>query len=324
MASSAAFPIIRLAIPYTSPPSRLRTLSLYFPRPLEESDPANTVWVIYIHGGAWRDPLQTAQCIEPTLAHFTNRVPSLNKIAAIASINYRLSPYPTHPTDPSSKDDEERNAKHPDHVRDVKEALAWLRREYGVGQSNRGGKGFKWIGVGHSCGATLLLQLIAGVGLPPKDEGSTTTALAHPSALILLAGIYNIPLLLENHQQPSSSPEFAAIYKDIIQGAFGKEKSAWEDASPSYHPPVFLHSMGLTSVMLAHSPYDELVEKEQDEAMLRSLKSSGWTAVEENYSQSQRGLVECRNLSGSHDFVWEEGSQVAELISEVIPRVIMQ
>jgi hypothetical protein len=31
---------------YTEPPSRLRELSIYFPRPIEESDPEKTVFVV--------------------------------------------------------------------------------------------------------------------------------------------------------------------------------------------------------------------------------------------------------------------------------------
>ena len=297
------------SIPYTNPPNRLQTLDIWLPRPLEESDPSKSLWIIYIHGGAWRDPTQTSLYAEPTLKHLFSSLHS--NIAGIASLNYRLSPYPSHPTDPSSPSDHDRNVAHPTHIRDVAQGIAYLQKEYGVE---------RWIGVGHSCGATLLCHYVSGTGLDQNGNGGG------PEALILTAGIYNIPLFLRNHFPPACPENIAKIYNTIITGAFGANTSVYHGVSPvagKYGTESWPNGK---LIVLAHSYEDELVERAQRDVMCVALDREGWGIVmedgdEEANVQTGRRVLEVRDIKGTHDFVWEDGEQSAKLIAEVVERL---
>jgi kynurenine formamidase len=303
--SSSHYPVYSFSIPYTSPSGSLQTLDTWLPRPLQQSGTSNTTWIIYVHGGAWRDPQQDSKGVQPTIRHLESSHPGAVKhIAGIASINYRLSPYPSHPTNPNKPDDVQRNAKHPDHVRDVARAIEYLKKEYGMK---------RWIGVGHSCGATILLQYVSGISFTPLST-------MQPEALLVLEGIYSIPLLLQNHQ-PSSCPEkVSRIYHDFICGAFG-DASTYKEVSPvsgSYSVVVW---PGAKVVLLGHSAEDELVEVEQRDVMLERLKVEGWSGEEEG---GAKRIVLVRDMKGGHDEMWEDGIQIAGSISEVLKIVCSQ
>ncbi|KAF2131342.1 alpha/beta-hydrolase [Dothidotthia symphoricarpi CBS 119687] len=303
--SAPVYPRHIPSIPYSDSGNRLQTLDIWLPRPLEQSDPTNSIWIVYIHGGAWRDPTQDARCVEPTIKHLSSPFPP--KIAGIASLNYRLSPYSTHPTDPSSPTDPNRTAQHPTHVRDIALGLEYLAQNYGVK---------RWIGVGHSCGATLLLQHVAGIGI---DHGNTT----RPESLILIAGIYNIPLLLANHVPPACPAPIAAIYASFIAGAFGADASAYLPASPvagKYSTQTWPEGR---LMILAHSYDDELIERAQRDVMCVALDRQGWSIVMEDGDEEREGgrVLEVRDLKGGHDWIWEDGGQIARLVGEVVERL---
>jgi kynurenine formamidase len=288
----------------------------------------------YVHGGAWRDPTQSSTCIEPTLKHLLSpaHAATLPHIAGVASLNYTLSPYPSHATQPSSPADASRNATHPQHIRDVARAVRFLQRTYNVR---------RWIASGHSCGATLLLQLAAGIGLEDDDDSNTaqqqqqpqhgTSTGGGPEALVLTAGIYNVPLLLANHAPPACPADIAAIYADIVAGAFGADKAAYRAVSPvagKYGPAAWPNGR---LVVLAHSYEDELVERAQRDVMCVALDREGWAIVMEEGDDegvlgssggSGRRVLEVRDLKGSHDFVWEDGEQVARLLGDAILRLV--
>ncbi|KAJ4317824.1 hypothetical protein N0V94_004738 [Neodidymelliopsis sp. IMI 364377] len=269
----------------------------------------------YIHGGAWRDPTQSASCINPTLTHLlTSHSTTLSNIAGIASLNYRLSPYASHPSCPSSPSDASRNATHPDHVRDVASALQFLRKQYGVQ---------RWVGAGHSCGATLLLQLVAGIGL---QEGAQQESGGGPEGLVLLCGIYNIPLMLRNHDPPACPENISKIYYEFIAGAFGGDKEAYRHVSPvagRYGKETWKNGK---LVVLAHSYEDELIERQQRDVMCVALDREGWGIVmEEGDGEAEVGegsrVLEVRDLKGGHDWIWEDGEQVALLFADVVGRL---
>jgi kynurenine formamidase len=295
--SAPQYPIYHSAISYTSPTSKLQTLDLWLPRAPSRSDPHATTWVIYVHGGAWRDPMQDSRCVQPTIKHLEQgHADALEKIAGIASINYRLSPYPSHPTDPSKPDDPQRNVRHPHHVQDVHSAIECLKKEHGLA---------RWIGVGHSCGATLLLQLVAGIGL--SQPCSTL-----PEALILLEGIYSIPLLLRNHLPPSCPENISRIYHEFIEGAFG-DSSTFDAQSPVSGMYTESAWPGAKLVVLGHSAEDELLEVAQRDVMLAKLKDEGW----KDAGPATR-TVQIRDLAGGHDEIWEDGLQIAGLINDAV------
>ncbi|KAL1791912.1 hypothetical protein ACET3X_009663 [Alternaria dauci] len=315
--TATAFPRHIPSIPYSDPPSRLQTLDVWLPRPLEETskNANNAIWLVYVHGGAWRDPLIESQSFEPTIKHLvTSHSATLDNIAGVASLNYRLSPYPDHATQPSTPGDPERSSKHPQHVRDVAHGIRYLQREYGMK---------RWIGVGHSCGATLLCQLISAVGLTAELIPSP-----QPEALILISGIYNLSLLLRNHLPPTTPEYISEIYKNFVVGAFGEDQAEWQAASPvsgKYNAQQWPEGKLL---MLCHSYEDELVERAQRDVMCVALDREGWNIVmevgddEDEVKAEGRRVVNVRDLKGGHDWIWEDGKQIAILAAEAVERLV--
>jgi acetyl esterase/lipase len=315
--TATTFPRHIPSIPYSDPPSRLQTLDIWLPRPLEEttSQNANAIWLVYIHGGAWRDPEIEAISFEHTVKHLVaSHAPTLANIAGIASLNYRLSPYPDHKTQPSTPSDPERSARHPQHIRDVGHAIQYLQREYSVK---------RWIGIGHSCGATMLCQLINGIGLMPE-----LIPAPGPEALILISGLYNLPLLVRNHLPPTTPAPIAKIYRDFMELAFGEDEAEWQKASPvtfKYNAQQWPEGKLL---ILCHSYEDELVERTQRDVMCVALDREGWNTVmevgdeEDQVKAEGRRVVNVRDLKGGHDWIWEDGKQIAILAAEAVERLV--
>ncbi|KAF3000310.1 hypothetical protein E8E13_008893 [Curvularia kusanoi] len=303
------------SIPYAGTLDRLQTLDVWLPRPLDQSNPKDSLWIVYVHGGAWRDPSQDSRCVEPTLSRLLeSHSTSLSKVAGIASINYRLSPYPSHPTDPSTPSDASRNASHPDHVRDVACALRFLAAEYGLR---------RWVGAGHSCGATLLLQYVSGIGLTDED---LKDYYGGPEGMVLLCGIYNIPLLLQNHNPPTCPENISAIYYDFIAGAFGQNRDIYRALSPISGRFGLQQWPNGKLMVLAHSYEDELIERQQRDVMCVALDREGWGIVmeegdgEADLEESSR-VLEVRDLKGGHDWIWEDGEQIAKLLADAVQRL---
>ncbi|KAL9035183.1 MAG: hypothetical protein Q9180_004996 [Flavoplaca navasiana] len=240
-----------LNIPYTSPATSLQTLDLHLPT-LAPSYPSYTI--IYIHGGAFRDPLITSKSILPSLPFLfpstsispTSKLPSIshdshgsnesgqreNHIAAIVSVNYRLIPYPTHPTHPSTPDDEDRNAKWPDQVNDVRAAIEWLSSssdsvdELGEerGRYSRLTSQSDIILVGHSVGATIAFAVALELGYRDDAERDDVEGSKHKiKAVVGIEGIYDFTALRDAHL------DYRSVYEDFTNGAFGAEADGnWE------------------------------------------------------------------------------------------------
>ncbi|KAI7189344.1 hypothetical protein KC363_g4987, partial [Hortaea werneckii] len=300
MDTTRGFPQSRRNLRY-SPHSALNTLDYYIPR--RPSTAAHQLWIIYIHGGAWRDPDIDSTSFLQT-QHLLCQSREIDQIAGFASINYRLSPYPSHPTSPSDPADPARNAHHPDHLTDILDALRHLQDTFGFGT--------RYLLVGHSCGATLAFQA-AMMHLP-----SFPSPVTPPLALLAVEGLYDLPALVSHH---ADSP----IYQHLITNAFGPDPAVWAAASPAISLSSSSSSQqhqqhpGPQLIALAHSRQDELVEWAQVDRMHAALKrSGGWDEVgrEEGAGGGRLKLIE---LHGGHDQVWREGgAELARAVGEVL------
>lgn len=276
----------------------------------------------YIHGGAWRDPNVTSASFDK--AESLLRTKAL-PIAGFASISYRLSSHPNHPQKQATTSPNEfRSAKHPDHIRDVEAALAFLQNTYGFGA--------RYILVGHSCGATLAFQAVMGavanhreqasIGVDDSETGSETISSspgplpprlsAQPIAIVGIGGIYDLRKLLHTHRD-------IPAYREFIEGAFGLEELVWDGVSPAQ----MMGSRGVEGgwksgrlAVLAHSKEDELVDEGQVEAMKEAL--SGWEKSEALIPKQELTARDRRvrvlEIGGKHDDAWIDGREVARAI----------
>lgn len=237
--------------------------------------------VRYIHGGAWRDPLVDASSFATTVDLLASTEVT-HAVAGYASINYRLSPYPNHPTKPSSADDPSRNAEHPDHINDVTRALFFLEEKYKISG--------RYVLVGHSCGATLAFQV--------PIEYNHFTMVPQPACIIGSEGIYDIPSLVKVH-------DHVPYYRQFCCAAFGNVEKAWVEASP-YTAKTQAIWANTRTLIISHSEEDDLVEKEQATKMLeRFAETPEW------HGQSRYTPV-----TGSHNETWEKGTEMAKIILE--------
>lgn len=255
--------------------------------------------------------MQTSSQFEPTMNHLLalqppagseHSLPSvpipsplLPHIAGFASLNYRLSPHPSHLTSPSSPDDKSRNAKHPNHINDVTAALGYLQAEYKFGH--------RYILVGHSCGASLAFQVAMGLSTLPH-----ASAVKQPIGIIGVCGLYDIPATIQNHPDQY-------MYKDFVSQAFGEDELTWIEASPASGHYADTWGCGKFS-MIAHSRDDELVEWAQCEIMTEALKKQ---SDDGSGVLTQDMLVE---LIGKHAEVWQDGKQIAECIESALQELL--
>ncbi|KIW01011.1 uncharacterized protein PV09_07528 [Verruconis gallopava] len=283
----------------------LQNYDVCLPRPLEESSPERTVWVIFIHGGAWRDPSQDKSELQPALSQLLACPDSLTLqcIAGFAAPNYGLS---THAPDDESKPAGLR-VRHDRHIADVVLSLCHLRQKYNVGAEG----GYRYVLVGHSAGATLAFQSVM--------RSSARSTLLPASAVVGLAGIYDLPALVENH---ADEP----FYRKIVVDAFGEDESVWREASPTNAAyDRAWREGGLKTVILGASEGDVLVEKEQWQEMQKTLEHQGWKTLrsedEARASSEQQKEIVLLRLEGTHDQIWRLGHGVRKSIELVISRL---
>lgn len=118
-----------------------------------------------------------------------------------------------------------------------------------------------------------------------------------PLAVLAVEGIYHLPALLETHaDQP--------VYRDLVENAFGQgdlsavSPALWDwEGSGSFDEGL--------AVVVAHSREDELVDWEQAELMVDSLK--GW-------AKDGKREVRFFEVQGTHDSVWREGTELVKAV----------
>ncbi|KAL1836699.1 hypothetical protein VTJ49DRAFT_4758 [Mycothermus thermophilus] len=232
----------KTGVPYLPPGQALllQTLDIWIPNTDQASsapDPTTLpslpgTWIVYIHGGAWRDPAIDSTSFSPAATLLLSRgtTTSSPTIAGLVSLNYRLSPHPSHPA-PS---DPARQAAHPDHITDVLTGLAFLHRL--LASTHSSANPIQWILAGHSCGATLAFQAVAspsrwGLPLPPPPPQPQPLHFPKPTALIGFEGLYDLAGFI------ASPPEHYAWlregYREFVSGAFGDDETVWRAVCPA-------------------------------------------------------------------------------------------
>lgn len=312
--------VAALNIPYVQDGHRFQTLNIYVPRTQQTASlvgssvtsipgesPADGLprWHVHIHGGAWRDPNLTATSIEPAVAHaFSDADPS-KPIDAIISINYTLSPFPSHPSlphDPTKKGspDPAREGRHPDHIRDVLRAFAFLR--------SLGLRDDSYILTGHSAGACLafqsMLQHPLAWGIDDVDEPP------RPAALLGMNGLYDLPDLVDH--LGDSHANLAEVYRDLQGHAFGADRGLWEQASPARLPLSRLRERAALGrmprfIIVDQSAEDQLVPMNQADKMEAHLRGVEGLRV-----------VRGSRCTGKHAAPWEQGIMIWEGVKDVL------
>ncbi|POS82854.1 hypothetical protein EPUL_005484, partial [Erysiphe pulchra] len=258
----------------------LQRISLFQPPP-KRTEPQHTdaLWIIYIHGGAWRDPNITERSFDHTVDILLSGR-WIHKIKGFASISYRLSPHPDHKQlSPISKNSAQ-EAKHPDHINDVLMGLTYLQKNFGVKD--------KYVLVGHSCGATLAFQTL-------WSKQFDYAGFVKPRIIVGVAGIYDLRGLRDRH--PNSG------YEEFISGAFGTDEEVWDMVSPINLSLAENPWCDANMVVLVSSPSDEFIDSQQIDEFEKALKKffSGVTLRAYLRVETWRRILNC-----SHDDIWKK------------------
>ncbi|KAJ0116141.1 hypothetical protein J7T55_005087 [Diaporthe amygdali] len=262
------------------------------------ADPATGApkpWLIFIHGGAWRDPRSTFSEAEPTINTLLDpssqwHIPDApSRVAGFASINYRLSPHPSFSQDTATTPSfATRSARHPDHLVDVLSGLRFLQRRLGFVDGG-------YVLFGHSAGAFLAYQALLG----PEclTGGGESSGVSLPAAVVGFEGIYDLVGL---------DGRMGGGYAGFMEAAFGTDRDAWRHASPATAGGNFrdwADREGPRLAVLAQSVGDELVDMPEVETMERRLKEDG-----------VQNLLVFKDLKGGHFDVLNDGSFARVLV----------
>ncbi|POR38887.1 Kynurenine formamidase [Tolypocladium paradoxum] len=260
-------------------------------------------WIIYIHGGAWRDPLVDSSSFESAALNIL-AAKHTTPVAGIASLNYPLSSHPNHPThpapprDPSQPIDIAGTAKHPDHILAVLSALAYLQRDLGVAHD--------YILSGHSCGATLAFQVAmdsqrwAGIG----NKEQVIPIIKKPSVIVGLNGLYNLAHFI--NQPDESHAALVPVYDAFTRGAFGDDEQVWQQVCPTDVEDWAKEWPEGKTVVVVQSREDGLVPYSQTELMKMRLSETSKLEVKE------------LDAGGDHNDLWKQGDSLAEIMLEVL------
>ncbi len=292
-------------VPYVPNALSLQTLDVWVTAAGSDPPEASALpvrpgrWIVFIHGGAWRDPLVTSEAFDPTAQNLLQHASSGGvPIAGLASINYRLSPHPDHPTDPSppkdgSPPDPARQARQPDHISDVLSALAFLQR--------LGGAADGYVLSGHSCGATLTFQTV----MDSKRWGPDLAAPTKPAVVVGLNGLYDLAGFLAS--PPAGYEWLAEEYGEFTRLAFGDDPAGWKAACPTTAQGWTSEWTGAEKAVLVQSRADSLVPYSQLEGLRAVLKAAG----------AGFEVLELE-AGGDHNDLWRQGDRMAEIFEEVL------
>ena len=198
--------------------------------------------LLQVHGGAWVMGQKEGQA-HPLMAHLAERG------WVCVTINYRLSPAATWP----------------DHVADVKRAIAWAKANIG----RYGGDPDMVVITGGSAGGHLssLAALTPGVAAfqPGFEDADTSVAAAVP-----FYGVYDF-----TDRDGVANRGLEELLADrVFKTSLADDREAWEQASPVHHvgsdaPPFFV----------IHGTNDTIVPVEQARTFTALLREASQQAV---------------------------------------------
>lgn len=303
----------------------LQSYDLFIP----EVDSSNKVepnrpkyWILYIHGGYFRDPKTNSSSFNTTLHQLVQENKYANvrpHIAGYASINYRLSAHPAYPQDESRVPNYElRNARWPEHIHDVLSAIAHLQSRYNFGN--------QYLLVGHSVGATMAVLSIL---LSHQTVNNHIFPQIHPPTAILgVCGIYDFPHL------HTTFPDYESLTRNAIPNpADDTIASPALYSADEFETRWTIESNTKTKpkrhLILAHSRTDGLVDWSQVERMNSvftssakppSSSSTATTSSSSSPPSSHESQINVRivEISGAHDEIWERGTELTRVIVEGI------
>lgn len=215
-----------------------QSLDIYAPSDAGANEKPPPV-VVFMHGGGWR-----AADKRDALGVHANICTALARRGLVAvNVNYRLSP----------------RVRHPAHALDAAHAVAWVSENI----QRFGGDALNIFASGHSSGG----HLAALVTLDERYLHEAGASAAVIKGVIGISGIYNIAHFAGRNR---------AANRLMTRPAFGRDRQAWADASPTSHA-----RRGAPPFLMINAEQDERLEEEAGElaALLRRAGTSANTLI---------------------------------------------
>ncbi|ODV97168.1 hypothetical protein PACTADRAFT_74724 [Pachysolen tannophilus NRRL Y-2460] len=207
--------------------------------------------IIFIHGGAWRDPNNTFKDFEKLIKNINNELSSLsslnNKIE-LYSLDYRLSP----------------TVKHPCHLIDVINAINYIIKNINSNLKNL-------TLVGHSVGSTLAIQVLDYKKLLNYyNENIDELDISFIKNLVLLDGIYDIPKLLDEY------PSYLSFINEAFEEKnFNTATQLSISNKDEKNVQIGMYFKFLKKIIIVQSENDELLSLNQTNFFVKWLNSIG-------------------------------------------------
>lgn len=259
--------------------NHLQTYDVHIP---QRTVPSNGYWLVYIHGGYFRDPKVDSTSLVPTIKILEQNDAAAH-IKAYASLDYRLSPHTSYPQNENTPHYDFNDAYWPNQPEDIIAAMQHLQKTYPESK--------RYVLVGHSVGAEL--AFIAA--LQASSHG-----IAAPAAMLGVCGIYDFPAI------HASNPGYDSLTKNAMR------PEDYKSASPACYSLDKYEKIWNGEkilVVLAAGKADELVVWDQVEIMENLLKPSKTIETE---------VIE---VYGKHNEVWETGTELARAIQHTLKRM---
>lgn len=184
--------------------------------------------------------------------------------------------------------DEDGRVMFPEPINDVCVALSQVAAKVGLTEDN-------YVLIGQSAGAALAFQLLMGTA----SDSAPRPPL--PKAIIGVSGLYDLVRINDHYK---------GQYAKYIVSALGPNQRDWQNASPAKFKGQYRKQwLGDRWLVLADSTEDKLVDTGELDSMLARLKMED---IE---------VHEVRNMVGCHDFIWQDGVQIARLVEELLPKL---
>ena len=171
----------------------------------------------------------------------------------------------------------------------MRAALIYLQRRYNFGA--------RYVLVGHSAGASLAFQVVAGLTSVISNSDSN---LVLPRAVVGFEGIYDFCGLDER---------MGGAYTPFFEGAFGGDRGGWDAAAPVKFTGNFgkrWNVEGNPLGVLGWSRDDKLIDEPEVDDMAARLSGDGVHTIV------------IKDLRGGHHEICEDGAGVARLILEAL------
>lgn len=270
---------------YSYGPNVLQSYDVYIPETVESPSTAiNKHWLVFIHGGYFRDLTVNSSSVQPAIQvlesrNATNYTDAIDSVAGIASLNYRLSAFPGVQDPATTPPNDIQNVSWPTHLDDVVAGLKDLNKKHHIDG--------RYVISGHSVGA----QMAFLSALKTLNDSS----IPKPVAILGVSGIYDFPQILE------TNPEYTNLTLNAI-----KDPALLGSASPAEYPSSLYAQLNLVAVVLAHSHDDGLVPWDQVDTMYAVIKDVAKVEAE---------IV---TLQGAHNSIWSGGVQLATAFAETL------